>query len=88
MIQRSSFDPTQTVAEPINDLEYMQDLRSRVLAGEHVSSEEYSRVLESLRRSRTAAPAVKPRTSRAKSTKPALPATEATAAADALFAFD
>ena len=39
----------------------LTDLRSRVLAGEEVSSEEYRTVLETIRRARSAAPAARGR---------------------------
>jgi hypothetical protein len=39
-----------------NDFERLNDLRSKVLAGEEISAAEYSQVIESLRRSRTAQP--------------------------------
>ncbi len=81
-----SFDPNTTIAENINTLEYMRDLRAKVLAGEHISSEEYALVLDSLRKNRTAVVAKKSKAGAASAAAKPAP-TAATVAADVLFDF-
>lgn len=57
---------TEIVITEVNELERLQDLRSRVLAGEEIPPDEYRIVIDSLRRSRTALPTIKSTVTRAK----------------------
>jgi hypothetical protein len=85
-----NFHEEETITTEMNEFEQLNDLRARVLAGEEIPAAEYEKVISSLRRSRTALPAVKAPT-RAKKGEAiidpnkVLKRDDKTAAADALF---